>query len=276
MNTLLRLLGLGAPFVVAGAIYSLFRFLDNKASKAAKQAVASWIKGEKYKQLDLTAAIAGSFDNLYDAPLFRPKAFLRSVILSVCALGIYYVLRRSTHEFFQVSPQNLWKNVSLLMVPIILADYASLFLVREALGFSKTSAWLSVLLAITSALVVLEALMVVFATAVVAIVGPTLDHRTMVEHLSEFFQCCGRNIFSNEISIQASVPALIVYAWLPLLLIGALINSGIAAFFKAVGFAQWFIKRGNQHPFEAIGITTSAIAFIAAAVWQVLSLFLTH
>jgi hypothetical protein len=29
---------------------------------------------------------------------------------------------------------------------------------------------------------------------------------------------------------------------------------------------QWFIKRGKQHPFEAVGMTAAGLAFVAATL----------
>jgi hypothetical protein len=42
-------------------------------------------------------------------------------------------------------------------------------------------------------------------------------------------------------------------------------------FFRAVGFAQSFTKRGNSHPFDAIGIVACIVVFAGAAVWQGIS-----
>ena len=68
----LRILGLSAPFAAAAAVYYLFRFLDRKASGAAKKTFAAWIKGERYAEIDLAAVVIRSFDTLYGAPPTRP------------------------------------------------------------------------------------------------------------------------------------------------------------------------------------------------------------
>jgi hypothetical protein len=66
-------------------------------------------------------------------------------------------------------------------------------------------------------------------------------------------------------------PAILVHLWLPLLLLAGNITYGINTFFKTVGFAQWFIKRGSSHPLNAIGMVAAAVAFVVAAAWQGIS-----
>jgi hypothetical protein len=78
LKEIAQLLGFGAPIAAALAIYALFKFLDKKASGAAKEAISAWMKGEEYKQLDLGAAVIGGFDHLYGTPLLRITTFLRS------------------------------------------------------------------------------------------------------------------------------------------------------------------------------------------------------
>jgi hypothetical protein len=48
-------------------------------------------------------------------------------------------------------------------------------------------------------------------------------------------------------------------------LLGGTITGILSAFFRAVGWAQWFIKRGSSHPLDAIGIVAGAVAFVGAA-----------
>jgi hypothetical protein len=75
-------IGLRAPFAAALLVYCLFKFLDRKASGAAKEAITAWIKGERYKQIDLKAAVVEGFDNLYGTPLRSVRSFLRSATIS--------------------------------------------------------------------------------------------------------------------------------------------------------------------------------------------------
>jgi hypothetical protein len=52
-----------APVVAASPIYALFKFLDKKASQAANRAVTAWLKGERYKRIDLMSAVVEGFDH---------------------------------------------------------------------------------------------------------------------------------------------------------------------------------------------------------------------
>src|SRR5262245_36530760 len=64
-------------------------------------------------------------------------------------------------------------------------------------------------------------------------------------------------------------PASLVHLWLPLFLIGALLNSGLRAFFRTAGLAQRFIKHGDEHPFDAIGIVAAILVFVVTMIWQI-------
>jgi hypothetical protein len=68
--------------------------------------------------------------------------------------------------------------------------------------------------------------------------------------------------------VKLTVPAYLVHLWLPLFLVAGTITGALNVFFQAVGWAQWFIKRGNSHPLDAIGMVASVVVFVGAAAWQ--------
>jgi len=58
----------------------------------------------------------------------------------------------------------------------------------------------------------------------------------------------------------------LVHFWLPAFATGALVYRLLKRFFATVKWMQWFIKRGKQHPFEAVGMTAAGLAFVAATL----------
>jgi hypothetical protein len=169
MIVLAKILGISAPLSAATAVYFIFKFLDKKASGAATRAIAAWIVGSKYEEIDLKIAIIRSFESLYGPRILSFKTLFRSVVYSSFSLLIFVFL-------------------------------------------TKPHDW------------------------------PVVDY---VKQNSSSLQI----IYS--ILFRGMAPALIVHLWLPIFLLSAVLNACLIKFFKAVRWAQWFIKRGAQHPLEA-------------------------
>jgi len=263
--------GLGAPFVAAALMYTLFKFLDKKASGPANRAITAWIKGDRYKQLELKAAVVEGFDHLYGTPLLTIRSFYRSVGLSTLAFGMYQI------SF--VGPFRLDSSFILiiLFIPTFLSDYVSLFAVRRLLATKRTtlvSSIVAALLAAAMAFFVVTVLMDVLMTVRLTFkVWMSIDYtpapnykdilrRSMILYLDVFF-----------LWIRMAVPVLLVYLWLPLLVLAGTVTVAMNAFFRAVGWAQWFIRRGNSHPLDAIGMVAAGVVFVGASVWQGVSYF---
>jgi hypothetical protein len=59
-------------------------------------------------------------------------------------------------------------------------------------------------------------------------------------------------------------PAFVIHLWLPLFAISSLIVKLIYPIFRAVEWAQWFLKQGDAHPLKTIGIVATIIVFGSA------------
>ena len=70
-------------------------------------------------------------------------------------------------------------------------------------------------------------------------------------------------------------PAFIIHLWLPLFALSSLLVKLILWTFRAVEWAQWFLKQGDAHPLKAIGIVATIIVFGSAMLvkeaWALLS-----
>jgi hypothetical protein len=100
-------------------------FLDSKASAPAKAAITSWMDGEKYSGFDAKAAVLTSFNSIYGQRLFSVRAFLRSAALSICAVFIYLLMMIGAGQISTFFVAYL----TVLALPIIMADFISLFAV---------------------------------------------------------------------------------------------------------------------------------------------------
>ena len=75
---------------------------------------------------------------------------------------------------------------------------------------------------------------------------------------SDFGACCARPRFRRLICnatlgavAVTLIPALFVHLWLPLFALGALGVRLLYPIFRAVEFAQWFLRQGARHPLRA-------------------------
>jgi hypothetical protein len=70
------------------------------------------------------------------------------------------------------------------------------------------------------------------------------------------------------------VPAFIIHLWLPLFALSSLVARLVFWIFRAVEWAQWFLKQGDAHPFKAVGVVATIIVFGSAMAvneaWTVL------
>jgi hypothetical protein len=69
-------------------------------------------------------------------------------------------------------------------------------------------------------------------------------------------------------------PIFIINLWIPLFALSSLLVRLIYLLFRAVEWAQWFLKQGDAHPLKAIGVVATIIVFGSAMVvkeaWTVL------
>jgi hypothetical protein len=70
------------------------------------------------------------------------------------------------------------------------------------------------------------------------------------------------------VPVVIAIPAMLPNLWPQLMLLAGTTAGILNGFFRAVGFAQWFIKHGTDHPFDAIGMIASAIVLVVVALLQ--------
>lgn len=258
IDDILKAIGLATPFLYAGGAYQLFHWLDKKASDDAKAALASTLKIMDYDNKQVASALIEVFDRIYSSPLLHWRAFVRSSIFTVVVFVMYAyeagVLKALISVIFHV-------DILMLVLVNISSDYISLFLIRRWLLFSGQRP-IFALLGGTA----LGAL-VVFVGFIIRSFGA----------LASDFGWAGLESPIQTITFVVSVkgvfgllviPAMIVFIWLPLFAIAIAVIRALRPTASAVGWAQWFLKGGKEHPLEAIGYVAAAVVFPVAAVWQ--------
>ena len=275
------LLGLGVPFYLAVATYTMFSWLDNNASDEATKVISSWLHGRSHNKPDLGNLIIKAFDRVYTSPLLSLRAFGRSAIISTALwIVIYFIpwlinFRSLTIESIVWDPL---KNVSLIKLLsevtftlpfVIMSDYISLFGVRRLLVLARNHPIKASIGAFLIGLIILAALAsllgIAFAIAFADKgVVPTEDPNFKI---TIYIMVAGS-------FLGVLTPPFIVHLWLPLFALSSLIVKLSYFIFRAVEWAQWFLKQGDAHPLKAIGIVATIIVFGSAMVvkeaWTVL------
>ena len=68
-----------------------------------------------------------------------------------------------------------------------------------------------------------------------------------------------------------ALPAVVVFAWLPLFASGIVASRIFGGFSWITGKAQWALKDGKEHPLKVVGYVAGAIVFLVFVGWQLAS-----
>jgi hypothetical protein len=178
----------------------------------------------------------------------------------MCVFLIYWLFLLFSGSSILLAP---FKILLILLLSTIVADYLGLFIVRGCLTLTTRNLTLAILTSTIFAFLATTALFTFFYRVVEEwVMGwPPQLMETIEETIVEGW--------TSPYNRQIMAPAFLVYLWLPLFLIGGLLNSGLNAFFRTGGLAQRFIKHGDEHPLDAIGMVAAAIVFVATVILQV-------
>jgi hypothetical protein len=143
MDELFKLLGLGTPFLYAGATYGLFHWLDVSASDEAKEALSTLIRVREYDKTKVSSAILEVFDRIYTHPLLTFRAFLRSTMITVLITGVFAyelwdaVIDERTKPWIVEHKYAFTVMMASMLSATSISDYLSLFIIRYLLVVSS-------------------------------------------------------------------------------------------------------------------------------------------
>jgi hypothetical protein len=273
-----ELLGLGVPFYLAAATYGVFYWLDPNASDEATKVISSWLRGRSHNKPDLGNLIIDAFDRIYTSPLLTFRAFRRSAAITAIIWLVIYFAPFLAGLFKRLNdplsaPLNFYlillvRQMTFLVI-FILSDYVSLPFVRRFLNLAQTS---PIRASVFSSLVGL--VVVIVCLFIFAIASAITAHWVLPYYYALALIDTG-NISPTWLLIITRIrPAFIIHVWLPLFALSSLLVKLIYLIFRAVEWAQWFLKQGDAHPLKAIGIVATIIVFGSAMLvkeaWTVL------
>jgi hypothetical protein len=278
----LKLLGFNTPLPFVLVTYWFFRTLDKKASGEAKRRINKWLTSKDYEFAVLSSVILEAFDRVYSRPLLRPRAFFRSggitIVVTVLAVFLFFPFAAAQNGIAlsaqmlgkyipatQVS-EGLWAQLEwqifIAFITNILGDYLGLFGVRFALvKGQRFPIWASLLGPIVGAVLIFVVLMV--RDFMLSIFYFNIAHPLL--SLQSFASFVRYDTFALSARMDwwtFFFGAMVVYIWLPLLALSLSIVKLLNNFRVAVTWTQWFIKRGKDHPFEAVGLVATPIVFV--------------
>jgi uncharacterized membrane protein YkvI len=264
IEAVLKLLGLGVPFLYAVAAYSFFHLLDENASVAAKTAITDWLLRRKYNHIQFGEATVAMFDRIYGPHLLSFKAFGRSALISsvLFAVALYEFHRADQSSLITVWPMDpRWISFVLVLClgTNILSDYASLFIVRRLLIFGQVRPLRAALIGPAFGVLIVIAFLLLRNSISSFVQMPDLSHVVDWDSIQADLDMNWRESEWRGMSLFA----LVVHLWLPLfVLCGALLKC-LNYFRHVVGLTQWFLKGGKAHPLNAIGYVAGALVMIA-------------
>jgi hypothetical protein len=252
-----------APFGYAALAYGLFHWLDENVSDEMKAVLARTMRFKDYKDDQIASALVEVFDWIYTYPLLRWRAFFRSLLFTtvVSAIFLFEVIRPAVGSGCPQCP--LWQAFFLLLFNVF-SDYLSLFAIRPLLIRSGTKPVIGLALgAVSGAAIVLAAHLLrtlYFMFSYYATHHDVVWRPTFAELMLSAFTFPG---------LFFALPALAVFAWLPLFALGILVARLLTPLSWVVGNTQWALKEGKEHPLKAIGYVAAVVVFIGTVAARV-------
>jgi hypothetical protein len=275
----LKLLGLSTPGVYAFATYGCFRWLDREASVAAKEAISAWIIGRGYDKAAARSAIVELFDRVYAKPLLSLNILIRSAILSIAAIAVMLVEFKVNYSdlllLFRVDSLRMFGEGALVRMLVstsfnVISDYMSLFVVRYILAVGSKRPIIATTIGPIFGVVAVFMIFTIrsLANFVFTIIVNGWNDVDNIKHAIEAFydNFPKGTMFIEDDDIAYSAAALVVHVWMPLLGASAIVLAILNYFRFAVSKTQWFLKRGRDHPLEAIGLVAAVIVFLSTGI----------
>jgi hypothetical protein len=280
IGKLLDHLGYATPLFYAGVAYWFFAWTDENVSDNAKAALAGTMKLSGASPESISTSLVEIFDHIYSKPLLSWRALFRSVLFTAFMTMILMLEVRYTN----LSVGNGLDSYAVIFIVTFLAnaltDYVSLFAIRLSLARLGHRPLLAITLGTTCATVIV----IVGTLARVAMwsamfflfwfnraeTSPMIhlvDQREMAfsDHIPTLLLTL---IYMNEFTIVSSLPALAVFAWLPLFALGIMVARLLMPLAWLVTKTQWVLKQGDKHPLRAIGYLAALFVFVASASLQ--------
>jgi hypothetical protein len=162
----------------------------------------------------------------------------------------------------------------------IISDYISLFVVRRWLSVAGEKPMFALLTSWVLAAVIIFMLywvrdfVMTGGTIYFDGFGPNSFRDVLILITGAFsysLELWGGYVTSHDYDVNILfVPAIAIHFWLPLFALCVWIVQGTNYLGFAAAKMQWFLKRGQQRPLEAIGFVAAAVVFALSVVGRLL------
>jgi hypothetical protein len=278
LTELLKLLpSLITPVAYATGTFGFFHWLDTKASGPAKMAISQWLKSKQYSTQPMSEAILEFFDRVYTAPLLSWRSFRRSALITICATILVVYELSPPHGYRMI--RFLWEGVVgdwllllLFVVTNIISDYIALFIVRYFLAAGQQRPLLATIVGANAGIATVILLWIFRETIISSATFFSIPKGFgMAPNLLIVFITGGPIGLWDLLSdypewLSFSLPALAVHLWLPFFVLSLGMFKLLIMARVAVGWTQWFIKQGRDHPLDAVGYVAALIVFVTTSV----------
>jgi hypothetical protein len=281
LKKLAEYFGFAAPFGYAVLAYGLFHWLDENASDEAKAALARTMSFKDYKDEQIASALIEAFDRIYTHPLFRWRAFFRSMLFTVLvsAIFVFELIYKNTddHPSYLTRatfPSTAGDNLELVwaLPPVnVFTDYLSLFVIRPLLIRYGSKPVIGLVLgAVSGTAIVLGGHVLRAVVYEIVDSSARLDHLLLVPSalLADVQSWVPWYFYHQRVLM---LPAIIVFAWLPLFALGIVIARLLTPLSWIVGETEWFLKEGKQRPLKAIGYVAAVAVFLGTVAGRAVS-----
>lgn len=257
-----------APAVAcATAIFVLFKYLDGRVSRSARQAVARWLKPLTYDKKEIGSALVHIFDRLYTYPLLSWRAFGRCTLISTAITALSLIVVTIPILPYELDYLLSKEHFAILAFGIpftIICDYTSLFIVRRGLSAARSRPFFALVVG-----GLLPALLIFCLYTLRAVLEEIWDEYMRGMVLFEpklFFHYAWVYVAGGFRGDALFYSALIIHLWLPLFAVSVILVRLANWFLSATVWMQWFLARGERHPLEAVGFVAASIVFLGTVL----------
>jgi hypothetical protein len=281
LTKVLDQLGATTPFLYAAAIYGIFHWLDRKASGNAKEALSDRLGSWRVADKQVASALLETFDGIYGYP--SPiKIFVRVAIYSI-VITLLTVLEFRHDILVEVQAManvptpfktNFIRTTLVQGTLNICSDFISVFIVRFILVKLRAFPLWGLVIGPTIGVMIMLTL-IAFLQVFIAIEGGALSMPTvmwLIENIPFFLKQDAMYVFRTghlNFRLIMMIPFTVIHLWLPIFATSIVISNGINLATAGSAWTQWFIKRGKDHPFDAVGLVAAALVLATTLVLRI-------
>jgi hypothetical protein len=262
MEKLLNYFGYVTPFIYGSAAKRLFFWLDANLTDEAKAALASTMSLKDIGSEQIALALVEVFDRIYTKPLLGWRAITRSILFTVLVSSAFiFEMERLRPGYITGAPIDAegWYYLASAFGVSAAADYFSLFAIRRALNASGVRPVLG--LTVGAAIGIIIVLLGNAVRAVALLLGTAIWESEL--------EISRRDVIAALTSLtELMVPAMAVFAWVPLLAVGILVVRTMRPLSRLFAKTRRVLKDGSDHPLKIIGYIAALVVFALAFGWQ--------